>query len=55
VAEVCHRATAVQERYGFDFTLPAIARRQTSGAPYRQSAPVLRDAYTPLGGVLSRS
>ncbi|NOT55757.1 MAG: fused MFS/spermidine synthase [Deltaproteobacteria bacterium] len=55
VAEVCQRATAVQERYGFDFALPQIAKRQTSGAPYRQSAPVLRDAYTPVGGVISRS
>jgi spermidine synthase len=55
VSEVCQRATVVQERYGFDFALPQIAKRQTSGAPYRQSAPVLRDAYTPVGGVLSRS
>jgi spermidine synthase len=53
--EVCQRATAVQERYGFDFALPEIVRRQSSGAPYRQSAPVLRDVYTPLGGVFSRS
>ena len=51
VSEVCQRATAVQERCGFDFALPAIARRQTSGAPYRQSAPVLRDAYTPQGSM----
>lgn len=55
VSEVCQHAAAVQERYGFDFALPQIARRQTSGAPYRRNAPVLRDAYTPLGGVPSRS
>lgn len=54
VSEVCQRATAVQERYGFDFALPQIAKRQTSGAPYRQSAPVLRDAYTPLGSLPCR-
>lgn len=51
VSEVAHRATAVQARYGFDFTLPEIARRQAAGAPYRQSAPVLRDAYTPHGSL----
>ncbi len=55
VSEVCQRATVVQEHYGFDFALPEIAKRQTSGAPYRQSAPVLRDAYTPVGGEPSRS
>lgn len=54
VAEVGQRATMVQEQYGFDFALPEIARRAASGAPYRQSAPVLRDAYTPVGGTLSR-
>jgi spermidine synthase len=54
VAELCQRAVGVQARYGFDFALPEIARRQASGAPYRQSAPVLRDAHTPLGGSLSR-
>jgi spermidine synthase len=54
VPELCQRAVAVQTRYGFDFALPEIARRQASGAPYRQSAPVLRDAYTLLGGSLSR-
>lgn len=54
VPELCQRAGAIQTRYGFDFALPEIARRQASGAPYRQSAPVLRDAYTLLGGSLSR-
>jgi len=54
VAEVCQRAAMVQERYRFDFALPEIARRAASGAPYRQSAPALRDAYTPVGGSLSR-
>jgi spermidine synthase len=49
VAEIRERIAAVQTQYGFDFGLPDLARREASGAPYRQSAPVLRDAYTPMG------
>lgn len=47
--EIRGRIAAVQERYGFNFALPELARREASGAPYRQSAPLLRDAYTPMG------
>ena len=47
--EIRERIASVQTRYGFDFGLPDLARREASGAPYRQSAPVLRDAYTPIG------
>ncbi|MGE0821708.1 MAG: spermidine synthase [Candidatus Binatia bacterium] len=46
------RAAAVQERYGFDFSLPTLAQREVTGAPYRSTAPILRDAYTPRGGIL---
>jgi spermidine synthase len=52
--ELCERVAAVQVRYGFDFSLPELARRQASGAPYRQNAPVLSDAYTPVGDRVSR-
>jgi spermidine synthase len=47
--EIRERIAAVQTRYGFDFGLPELARREASGAPYRQSAQILRDAYTPMG------
>lgn len=49
VAEIRERIAAVQTQYGFDFGLPELARREASSAPYRQSAPLLRDAYTPMG------
>jgi spermidine synthase len=47
--EIRERIAAVQERYGFNFALPELARREASGASYRQSAPILRDAYTSMG------
>jgi len=47
--EIRTRIASVQTQYGFDFSLPELARREAAGAPYRQSAPVLRDAYTPIG------
>ncbi len=47
--EIRERIAAVQVQYGFDFGLPELARREASGAPYRQSAPILHDAYTPMG------
>lgn len=47
--EIRERIAAVQTQYGFDFGLPELARRESSEALYRQSAPVLRDAYTPMG------
>ena len=47
--EIRERIAAVQTQYGFDFGLPELARREASGTPYRQSAPILRDAYTPMG------
>lgn len=49
--EIRERIAAVQTQYGFDFGLPELARREASGAPYRQSAPILRDAYTPMGAL----
>jgi len=49
MSEVHERIAAVQTQYGFDFGLPELARHEASGAPYRQSAPLLRDAYTPMG------
>ena len=49
LAEIRERIAVVQERYGFNFSLPELARRGVSGAPYRQSAPILRDAYTLMG------
>ena len=49
VEEIRERIVAVQTQYGFDFGLPELASREASGAPYRQSAPLLRDAYTPMG------
>lgn len=51
VSEICERIATVQTQYGFDFGLPDIAQREASAAPYRQSAPLLRDAYTPLGEI----
>jgi spermidine synthase len=51
--KIRERIAAVQTQYGFDFGLPEIARREASGAPYRQSAPILRDAYTPMGEMAS--
>ena len=50
-SEIRERIAAVQERYGFDFSLPELVRHEASGAPYRQSAPILRDAYTLMGEV----
>jgi hypothetical protein len=49
VPAIRERIAAVQIQYNFDFGLPELARREASGAPYRQSAPILRDAYTPMG------
>lgn len=47
--EIRERIAAVQEQYEFNFALPELARREASGALYRQSAPIFRDAYTPIG------
>jgi len=52
--EIRERIAAVQTRCGFDFGLAELARRESSGAPYRQSAPILRDAYTAMGEMPSR-
>lgn len=47
--EIRERIATVQAQYGFDFGLPELTRHEASGAPYRQSAPILHDAYTPMG------
>jgi spermidine synthase len=42
--EIRARASAVHERYGFDYALPTVAQTLASGVPYRQRAAVLSDA-----------
>lgn len=53
LSELRQRAKEIQERYGFDYSLPELAQTHFSGAPYRQGAPILRDAHTPIGSSFS--
>ena len=53
LAELRQRAQGLQERYGWNFSLPFLAQTSASGAPYRQGAPILRDAHTPMGSSFS--
>jgi len=54
-AELQQRAKGLQERYGWNFSLPFFAQTSALGVPYRQGAPILRDVHTPLGSSLSPS
>ena len=45
--QIRERASAVQERYRCDFSLPEWAQALASAAPYRQNTPILHDVAPP--------